>query len=82
VPTTPSVPAAVPVKKALSSTDVATAFKEAGLEAENARAMTPQDYGMAPAGLPKEGTRFFIPSLDETASGRVMTFANKEDFET
>lgn len=64
----------------LDSTKVVQAFKSAGLEAENPRAMTKDDYGLAPMAA-KEGTRFFIPSLGENSGGRIMSFASQEDLE-
>lgn len=52
--------------------DVIDAFKAAGLEAENVRAMTKDDYGIAP--MASEGLRFYIPSLGADEGGRVMYY--------
>lgn len=51
---------------------VIDAFKAAGLEAENTRPMTKEDYGLAPLG--DEGIRFFIPSLGPDKGGRVIFY--------
>ncbi|SFS59364.1 hypothetical protein [Marininema halotolerans] len=53
-------------------------FKDAGLEADNAREMTKKDYGMAPMKA-KEAKRFFIPSLGKDAGGRIFQFDNTND---
>jgi len=58
--------------------DVLQAFKDAGLEAENPREMTKDDYGLAPMKA-QEAKRFFIPSLGEDAGGRVFSFNNVAD---
>jgi len=63
-----------------SSSQVVNAFHSAGLEAENARPMTTDDYGMAPT-TPVEGTRFLIPSLCQDCGGRILTFASQQDLE-
>lgn len=57
--------------------DVIAAFKAAGLEAENPSPMTKDDYGLGPYVC--QGTHFFVPSIDETAGGRVFICDNKED---
>lgn len=64
----------------VSADDIIAAFKEAGLEAENARDMTKDDYGMAPMKA-KEAKRFFVPSLGEDAGGRLFIFDNQKDLE-
>lgn len=63
-PTTPSAQQAV------------DAFVAAGLPAESVRAMTRDDYGMAP--YVGEGLRFLIPSLGADAGGRVFTGAQSD----
>ncbi len=60
--------------------DVLTAFKDAGLEAEDAKEMTKDDYGMAPMKA-VEAKRFLIPSLGEDSGGRIFSFDNEEDLE-
>ena len=57
---------------------VIDSFLAAGLEAERARPMEPDDYGEAPQ-VATEGTRFFMPFLGGSQGGRVMSFANQED---
>jgi hypothetical protein len=54
---------------------VVAAFKAAGLEAENSRPMTKDDYGMAPPVC--QGTRFFIPSLGPDNGGRIFICENQ-----
>lgn len=62
----------------LTVDEVLQAFKDAGLEAENPREMTKEDYGLAPMKA-QEAKRFFIPSLGEDAGGRIFSFDNKAD---
>ena len=75
-------PAAVPVPAAQQRTSAAVvaAFKAVGLEAEQPRPMTKDDYGAAPM-LATEGTRFLIPSLGNDAGGRVFVFASQAALE-
>lgn len=61
-----------------TSQQVLDTFKKAGLEVENPHAMTNQDYGIAPM-TAMEGTRFFLPSLGGSDSGRIEAFSNPED---
>lgn len=68
-----------PFKK-WTSDQAIKAFRAAGLEAEQSRPMTKDDYGMAPM-TAIEGTRFLIPSLCEDCGGRVFSFASPEDLE-
>ncbi|MBN1889646.1 MAG: hypothetical protein JW850_16740 [Thermoflexales bacterium] len=63
-----------------TSSQVVDAFKAAGLEAESAKRITKDDYGMAPM-TAKEGTHFLIPSLCADCGARVFSFATKEDLE-
>lgn len=63
-----------------TANDVVEAFKNAGLEAEDARNMTAEDYGIAPMKA-KEAMRFFIPSLGENAGGRIFLYDKKADLE-
>jgi hypothetical protein len=57
--------------------DVVAAFREAGLEAEDPRPMTVDDYGFAPYIC--DGTRFLIPSLGKDSGGRVFVCADEDD---
>jgi hypothetical protein len=54
---------------ATSGNDVVMAFQRAGLEVEEARPMTEQDYGTAPQVC--DGMRFLIASLGPDHGGRV-----------
>lgn len=56
--------------------DIVAALRAAGLEAENAAAMTPDDYGLAP--LVGTGQRFLIPSLCSDCGGRAFVGASAE----
>lgn len=60
-----------------TSTDVVKAFSDAKLEVGNYRAMTVDDYGLAPLQA-KEGTRFFIPSICPNCGGRIMSFKDQD----
>ncbi|WP_053400048.1 hypothetical protein [Priestia koreensis] len=60
--------------------DALKSFQKAGLEAENAKKMTKDDYGMAPMKA-KEAKRFLIPSLGEDNGGRIFIFDDKKDLE-
>lgn len=55
-------------------------FREAGLEAESATAMTPPEYGESPV-LPREGLHFYIPSLCVDCGGRAMSFDERADLD-
>jgi len=61
----------------VTADDVISAFKDAGLEAEDIRPMTKDDYGLAPYVC--EGTRFFIPSLGQDKGGRLYVCDNDKD---
>lgn len=63
--------------KATTADDVISVWKNAGLEAENTRPMTKDDYGMAP--FVCEGTRFYIPSLGEDNGGRLFICEDEKD---
>ena len=64
-----------------TSNQAIEAFKVAGLEAEETRPMTQDDYGMAPM-LAVDGSRFLIPSLCADCGGRVLSFASQGDLDT
>lgn len=64
----------------LTTDDVIKAFQDAGLEAEEPKEMTKDDYGMAPMKA-DEGVRFFIPSLGEDSGGRILTYSDQADLE-
>ncbi len=57
--------------------DVISAFKNAGLEAENPTPMGPKNYGFAPYVC--KGVRFLIPSLGEDSGGRILACPNAAD---
>ncbi len=57
---------------------VVNAFTAAGLEVENTRPMTADDYGLVPM-LAVEGTRFFIPSVCADCGGRILSFTSEKD---
>jgi hypothetical protein len=63
--------------KQTTGDDVVASFKAAGLEAEKPTAMTKDDYKVAPYVC--KGTHFFIPSIGETAGGRIFICDNSED---
>lgn len=63
-----------------TAADVITAFKDAGLEAEDTRPLTKEDYGVAPYVC--TGTRFFIPSVGAERGGRVFICDNDKDRDT
>lgn len=65
--------------KEFTGDDVIASFKAAGLEAEDARAMTKDDYGLAP--FLGTGTRFIIPSLCADCGGRIIITDTTEDAE-
>jgi len=64
-----------------STAQVIEAFKAAGLEAEDVRPMTKDDYGLAPM-VAVEATRFLIPSLCEECGGRVFSFTSQADLDS
>lgn len=69
-----------PVFQKRVSADVIAAFQAAGLESENTRPMTDDDYGIAP-NVAEEGTRFFLPSLCDGCGGRVFSFSSPQNLE-
>ncbi len=80
-PATPTpVSTPTPVFQKWTSGQVIEAFQAASLEAEAARPMTRDDYGMAPM-LAVEGTRFLIPSLCADCGGRVLSFSSQDDLD-
>ncbi|EQB35254.1 MULTISPECIES: hypothetical protein [Virgibacillus] len=64
----------------LTTDDVVSAFKDAGLEAEEPKEMTKDDYGIAPMKA-DEGVRFLIPSLGSDSGGRIFTYENDADLD-
>lgn len=81
-PTTTPVPqpTATPVLSPTArwTTDqVLAAFKAAGLEAEQTRPMTKDDYGIAP--YVGSGVRFFVPSVCADCGGRLFSIENAEE---
>jgi hypothetical protein len=68
---------ATPTPSAITADDVIAAFKAAGLEAENTRPLTKDDYGLAPYVC--KGIRFFIPSMGVDKGGRLFICDNNED---
>jgi hypothetical protein len=78
-PTFTPIPSNTPSPTALPITAemVITAFKAAGLEAENSYPLTKSDYGMAP--LVCQGTRFLVPSLGPDNGGRIFVCDNPGD---
>lgn len=63
--------------KQITGDDVVAAFKAAGLEAENTRPMTKDDYGAAPYVC--TGTRFYVPSIGADNGGRIFICDSTED---
>ncbi|WP_272031232.1 stress protein [Oceanobacillus kimchii] len=66
--------------ESLTTDDVVSAFKDAGLEAEEPREMTKDDYGIGPMKA-EEGTRFLIPSLGDDSGGRILTYDKESDLD-
>ena len=63
-----------------TSDQIVTAFKDAGLEAEDTWELTVDDYGLAP--YVGSGVRFLIPSLCEDCGGRVFVFESDKDLQS
>lgn len=66
----PATPAPAKTSPALQPEAVIAAFRAAGLEAEQPRPLTKDDYGLAP--LVGSGLRFTIPSLCADCGGRIF----------
>ncbi|WP_458353427.1 hypothetical protein [Peribacillus frigoritolerans] len=64
--------------KEVTVDDVINTFKEEGLEAEEARKMTKDDYGMAPMKA-EEAKIVLLPSVCEDCGGRIFSFENEDD---
>lgn len=73
-------PSATTIFSKWTSSRAIEAFKAAGLEAEDAKPMTVDDYGLAPM-VAIEGTRFLIPSICPDCGGRLFSFASAEELE-
>lgn len=64
----------------LSAEDYINKFKAAGLEAENARDMTAEDFGPLPQDV-DSAKIFYFPSIGGTINGHVFVFKNENDLE-
>ncbi|MWC29172.1 TerD family protein [Paenibacillus sp. MMS18-CY102] len=62
---------------AISVDTLITAFKRAGLEAENPAELKPSEFG----DTRKDGKRIYVPSLGEDNGGRVFEFGTVEDLQ-
>jgi hypothetical protein len=65
-------------QKEIKVDDVISVFKDAGLEAENPRKMTKDDFGMGPM-KSNEAKLIILPSICVDCSGRILSYKNKED---
>lgn len=72
-------PTSTPDGQAMLS-NLITSFKNAGLEAEGAYLMGPQDYGAAP--FVCQGVRFLVPSLGANSGGRAFVCNNPQELST
>lgn len=63
----------------VTGADIIAAWKAAGLEAENVRPMTADDYGLVPYICKADATRFYIPSLGEDNGGRLYVCDSAAD---
>ena len=61
----------------VTADEVITAFKDAGLEAENPTDLDQSEFG----NIRKEGKRIIVPALGEDAGGRLFKFNNQDDLE-
>lgn len=64
-----------------TSSQVAEAFRNAGLEISGVHPITPEEYGLAPM-VAAEGSRFYIPSICAECGGRIFSFSSQEDLNT
>ncbi|MFC4387760.1 stress protein [Gracilibacillus marinus] len=64
----------------ITTDDVISAFKDAGLEVGETSEMTKDDFGLGPM-KSEEGIRFLIPSLGENNGGRILTYKNESDLD-
>ncbi|MFO1443661.1 membrane lipoprotein lipid attachment site-containing protein [Bacillus sp. Bva_UNVM-123] len=67
-------------KEELSTAKVIEAFKEAGLEAEEPKQMTKDDYGMAPMKA-KDAQIVKLPSLCDDCNARVFNYEKEKDLD-
>lgn len=63
---------------AISTDDAINAFKDAGLEVEDVRDMSKDDFGFAPMKA-KEAKMFTVPFVCEDCNVRVMSFDKNND---
>jgi hypothetical protein len=73
-------PTPIPAFSQYTIEQTLTAFKRAGLEAENLIPMSPADFGHLPA-QPVAGMRFFIPSVGPGIGGKVFMFDTEDQRE-
>ncbi len=59
---------------------VVNTFKAVGLECENVRSMTKDDYGPAPMKA-AQAMRFYVPSLGENVGGRIFSFSDQTELD-
>jgi hypothetical protein len=79
IPTETPLPTPTPILPPKTVDDIIARFKLAGLEAENAYPMQPQDYGFAPYLCSDAARRFFIPSLGPDKGRRLYKCKNTAD---
>ena len=77
IPTLTSTPATTATPVPVTSDTVLLAFRDAGLEAENARPMSKGDYGHAPYVC--QGTLFYIPAICLDCTGSIFICSNADD---
>lgn len=59
----------------ITTDDVITAFKDAGLEAENPTDLAQKEFG----NTREEGKRILVPELGDDNGGRIFKFKNESD---
>jgi hypothetical protein len=67
-------------KDSITPDKVIVAFKGAGLEAEDSRKMTKDDYGVAPMKA-EEGKLIILPSVCEDCGARIFNYENDKDLD-
>jgi len=74
---TPEI-SATPIFQKWTTSQVAQAFKDAGLEYQDPKLMTKVDYGISPMSA-TEGIHFLVPSVCSDCGGRIFSFATEQD---
>lgn len=67
-------------EKTMNASEYVQVFKDAGIEAENAREMTEVDFGPLPQDV-ESAQIFYFPTIGENINGHIFVYKNEKDLE-